>query len=122
MQPGRETGSVVHQAVMEQDQVNREQEELDRTQDNLTFSEVLHLLSKKAVLGPGIPPKYDIPPWRLPQTEQHSNQIILHLEGKPREILQGHSTAGCSSQDHLRGNTVPIQIIEDLYQIKMVGL
>ena len=74
-QPGRETGSVVHQAVMEQDQVNREQEELDRTQDNLTFSEVLHLLSKKAVLGRGIPEKYDIPPWRLPHTQQHSNQI-----------------------------------------------
>ena len=60
---------------MEQDQVNREQEELDRTQDNLTFSEVLHLLSKKAVLGRGIPEKYDIPPWRLPHTQQHSNQI-----------------------------------------------
>jgi len=60
---------------MEQDLVNREQEELDRTQDNLTFSEVLHLLSKKAVLGRGIPEKYDIPPWRLPHTQQHSNQI-----------------------------------------------
>ena len=31
--------------------------EEDRSKVNLEFSEVLHLLSRQAVLGPGVPPR-----------------------------------------------------------------
>ena len=55
-------------------------ENLDRTQENLSFNEVLHLLSKKAVLGRGIPEKYDIPPWRLPDTQPHKEEINSLLQ------------------------------------------
>ena len=60
-QAGRETSLQSHQSAMEQDKAKMSEEDVDRTQDNLDFHEVLHLLSKKAVLGRGIPEKYDIP-------------------------------------------------------------
>ena len=66
---------------MEQDKAKMSEEDVDRTQDNLDFTEVLHLLSKKAVLGRGIPEKYDIPPWRLPDTQAHYveiNRLLQH--------------------------------------------
>ena len=32
---------------------------------SLSFSEVLHLLSRKVILGQGVPVKYNYPPWRV---------------------------------------------------------
>lgn len=48
---------------------------------NLEFDEVLHLLSKRAVLGRGIPDKYDGPPWRLPSDipkYEEINRLLQH--------------------------------------------
>jgi hypothetical protein len=70
----------MHQSDMEQDKVKVAEENGDRTQDNLDFNEVLHLLSKKAVLGRGIPEKYNIPPWRLPDTQPHREEINSLLQ------------------------------------------
>ena len=53
--------------------------EEDPNKVNLNFSEVLYLLSKQAVLGPGIPEKYDTPPWRLSLSHpdhQNINMIV----------------------------------------------
>eukprot|EP00091_Calanus_sinicus_P017137 TRINITY_DN36982_c0_g1_i1.p1 TRINITY_DN36982_c0_g1~~TRINITY_DN36982_c0_g1_i1.p1 ORF type:complete len:322 (-),score=122.70 TRINITY_DN36982_c0_g1_i1:55-981(-) len=65
---------------MEQDKEKVGEENVDRTQDSLNFNEVLHLLSKKAVLGRGIPEKYNIPPWRLPDTQPHREEINSLLQ------------------------------------------
>jgi len=48
---------------------------VDASPANLSFGELLHLLRKKAVLGRGIPAKYDTPPWRLPATHASSNLV-----------------------------------------------
>ena len=63
---------------MEQDKEAEKVE--DRSQDNLDFNEVLHLLSKKAVLGRGIPEKYNIPPWRLPESTLNYQEINSLLQ------------------------------------------
>ena len=52
----------------------------DQSKVELSFSEVLHLLSRQAVLGPGIPSKYDVPPWRLSASDPHSELINRILE------------------------------------------
>ena len=50
--------------MTDQEQEEREEREVVEEGDKvgLTFTEVLHLLSKRAVPGPGIPPKYRLLP------------------------------------------------------------
>ena len=57
-----------------------ENDNQDTSKVDLSFSEVLHLLSRQAVLGPGIPDKYDIPPWRLPSTHPQVDIVNKMLE------------------------------------------
>ena len=52
----------------------------DSSKVNLSFSEVLYLLSRQALLGPGIPAKYDVPPWRLPSSHPHHHQVNMIVE------------------------------------------
>ena len=59
---------------------NKYATEEDASKVNLSFSEVLYLLSRQAVLGPGIPGKYDIPPWRLPSSHPHHDQVNMIVE------------------------------------------
>ena len=64
--------------MTDQDQVRQEEEDRDKL--GLTFNEVLHLLSKRAVLGAGIPSKYSAPPWRLPDSHPQSSTVNSLLE------------------------------------------
>ena len=57
-----------------------EEEEGGGERVNLSFSEVLHLLSKRAVLGAGIPAKYSSPPWRLEDSHPASQTVNSVLE------------------------------------------
>ena len=70
--------------VMMTDQELEQEERVEREEEGdkvgLTFTEVLHLLSKRAVLGPGIPPKYSAPPWRLPDSHPHCQIVNSLLE------------------------------------------
>ena len=54
--------------------------EEDPNKVNLNFSEVLYLLSKQAVLGPGIPERFDTPPWRLPLSHPDHQNINMIVE------------------------------------------
>ena len=67
----------------------RPEEAEDRSKVNLEFSEVLHLLSRQAVLGPGLPAKYDSPPWRLalPQT---SSDLVNRLLDMSMKVQAAH--------------------------------
>jgi len=57
-----------------------EEEEDDGMTRGLTFNEVLHLLTRKAVLGPGIPEAYSEPPWRVPSSLVQQNEVNQLLE------------------------------------------
>ena len=61
----------------------------DRSKVNLEFSEVLHLLSRQAVLGPGVPAKYDAPPWRLGPA-QPSSDIVNRLLDQSMRVQAAH--------------------------------
>jgi len=50
----------------------------------LTFSEVLHLLTRKTVLGVGIPDQYTNPPWRLPDHLPRYQEINSLLQQSMR--------------------------------------
>ena len=55
--------------------------EQDSSTRDLSFPEVLHLLTRKAVLGQGIPEQYREPPWRLPTSlarHQEVNSLLEH--------------------------------------------
>ena len=67
------------QELEQEERVEGEVEE-ERDKVGLTFTEVLHLLSKRAVPGPGIPPKYSAPPWRLPDSYPHCQTVNSLLE------------------------------------------
>ena len=64
--------------MTDQDQQTHQEEERDK--QGLTFTEVLHLLSKRAVLGPGIPPQYSAPPWRLAESHPQCQTVNMLLE------------------------------------------
>ena len=61
----------------------------DRSKVNLEFSEVLHLLSRQAVLGPGVPDKYDAPPWRL-RPSQPSSDLVNRLLDMSMRVQAAH--------------------------------
>ena len=61
----------------------------DRSRVNLEFSEVLHLLSRQAVLGPGVPDKYDAPPWRL-RPSQPSSDLVNRLLDMSMRVQAAH--------------------------------
>ena len=68
---------------IQEDREDREEESVEdggEERVNLTFSEVLHLLSKRAVLGQGIPAKYNSPPWRLEDSNPLCHTVNSLLE------------------------------------------
>ena len=67
----------------------RPEEVEDRSKVNLEFSEVLHLLSRQAVLGPGLPVKYDSPPWRLAPA-QTSSDLVNRLLDMSMKVQAAH--------------------------------
>ena len=58
----------------------RAEGEEDSSTRDLTFPEVLHLLTRKAVLGQGIPEQYREPPWRLPASQPRHQEVNALLE------------------------------------------
>jgi len=57
-----------------------QEEEAEGITRGLTFDEVLHLLTRKAVMGKGIPEAYSEPPWRVPPTLTHQAEVNQLLE------------------------------------------
>ena len=61
METKTNTEALMDPAMMQppggQEEAEERTGEEDRSKVNLEFSEVLHLLSRQAVLGPGVPPR-----------------------------------------------------------------